>query len=70
MITLGDGNGTITNLVTAVTVTVNGVVVPVNSVIGSSGTVVLNSAPGYGAVTKITYNYAEFDAVFYGRVGL
>ena len=67
MITLGDGNGTPTNLVSAVTVTVNGVAVPVNSVIGSTGTVVLNSAPGYGSVTKITYNYAELDAVFYGR---
>jgi photosystem II stability/assembly factor-like uncharacterized protein len=66
-ITLGDGNGTVTNLVSAVTVTVNDSTASVNQVIGSTGTVVLNSAPGYGAVTKITYNYAENDAVFYGR---
>jgi photosystem II stability/assembly factor-like uncharacterized protein len=66
-ITKGDGNGTTTNDPSDVTVTVNGIPVLVDSVVGASGSVTLNLAPGPNAVTKISYYYKDDTAVFEGK---
>jgi photosystem II stability/assembly factor-like uncharacterized protein len=66
-ITIGDGKGTVTNNPASVTVMVDGTKALVDSVNGNSGFVLLNSAPGSGAITKITYNYRSDSAVFEGK---
>jgi photosystem II stability/assembly factor-like uncharacterized protein len=66
-ITVGDGNGTITNNPADIVVKVNGNPVLVDTVIGSTGTVILNVAPGPNAVTKVSYNYRDDTAVFEGK---
>jgi photosystem II stability/assembly factor-like uncharacterized protein len=66
-ITGEDGKGIVTNNPADVTVKVNGTEVTVIGVNGLTGLVVLATAPGPGAVTKIDYHYQFNCAVFQGK---
>jgi len=66
-ITGSDRKGVITNNPADVVVTVNGLPVTVLQVVGSTGKVTLATAPGLGAVTKISYFYQFNCAVFQGK---
>lgn len=67
-ITKGDGTGTTTNVPADVKVTVNGVEVAVDSVNGTTGTVMLAVAPPINATVLVTYYFKSSCVVFTGEV--
>jgi len=66
-ISKGDGKGTITNLPSDVTVTVNGTEVLVDAVNGSTGVITLNVAPVLHATVLVSYWYKNDCPVFMGK---
>ena len=67
-ITTGNGRAITTNNPADVTVTVNGTKVAVDSVLGSTGQVILANLPPLGAVVMITYWYPVPAGTFSGYV--
>jgi photosystem II stability/assembly factor-like uncharacterized protein len=66
-ITVGDGKGTITNVPADVIVTVNGVQVGVDVVVGATGQIVLALPPRACDTVKVTYYYRITNNVFRGN---
>lgn len=67
-VTKGDGNGVTTNDPANIVVTVNGVQVAVDSLVGANGQVILNAAPALCATVKVSYWHKISTAIFQGRV--
>jgi len=67
-VTRGDGMGTTTNNPADITVTVNDVAVTVDSLIGSSGQIILHDAPRHCDTVKVYYWHKISSGIFRGYV--
>lgn len=67
-VTTGNGTGTTTNVPSDIVVRVNGTAVPVDTLNGTSGSIILHNAPALGNTVKVYYYCRVPTGAFRGRV--